>query len=260
MKFALVKGERREAQPDLSGKCPGCESPVVAKCGVVRVWHWSHKGQQPCDPWKEGETEWHRSWKDQFPADWQEVVQSAEDGERHIADVKTNGGWVIEFQHSYIKPEEHRSREAFYAKLIWIVDGAGKRRKGQLIEAWEEGVPIGKGPLVIKASSDECELLRKWAGSKALILLDLGEVQPLWWLFPNGTNGSAYLSPIPRAAFIDCHRSTEPEIARQFDSFVKHIRKLIADYESRRPAVPSPSNLFSWDPLRLPRPRRHFRF
>jgi len=46
--------------------------------------------------------------KDQFPADWQEHVQHAETGERHIADVKTSRGWVIEFQHSYLKPEERR--------------------------------------------------------------------------------------------------------------------------------------------------------
>jgi hypothetical protein len=50
----------------------------------------------------ENETEWHRAWKDQFPPEWQEIVHLAGDGERHIADVKTGDGWVIEFQHSYI--------------------------------------------------------------------------------------------------------------------------------------------------------------
>ena len=69
---------------------------MVARCGEVRVRHWAHKGRRLCDPWWENETEWHRAWKDQFPADWQEVVCYAEDGERHIADVKTHAGWVIE--------------------------------------------------------------------------------------------------------------------------------------------------------------------
>ena len=48
------------------------------------------KGRRFCDPWWENETEWHRAWKDQFPADWQEIVHHAEDGEKHIADVKTD--------------------------------------------------------------------------------------------------------------------------------------------------------------------------
>ena len=113
MKFALAHGQRQEAQPNLSGECPGCGRPMVARCGEVRVRHWAHKGRRHCDPWWENETEWHRGWKDRFPADWQEIVHPDGDGERHIADVKTGDGWVIEFQHSYIKPEERRSREAF---------------------------------------------------------------------------------------------------------------------------------------------------
>jgi len=39
-------------------------------------------------------------------------VHRAEDGEKHIADVKTYHGRVIEFQHSYLKPVERRSRQA----------------------------------------------------------------------------------------------------------------------------------------------------
>jgi len=56
-----------------------------------------------CDNWWENETQWHRDWKNHFPVEWQEVVQIAEDGEKHIADVKTSEGWVVEFQHSYLK-------------------------------------------------------------------------------------------------------------------------------------------------------------
>jgi hypothetical protein len=33
MKFALVDGQRQEAQPRLSGKCPACEHPMIARCG-----------------------------------------------------------------------------------------------------------------------------------------------------------------------------------------------------------------------------------
>lgn len=161
MKSALVDGQRQAAQPDLSGECIGCGRPTVAKCGEVRVRHWAHKGQRRCDPWWENETEWHRAWKDQFPAAWQEIVHHAGDGGRHIADVKTGDGWVVEFQHSRIRPEERRSREAFYSRLIWVVDGPRRKRdRAQLINAWEEGVPLGGNSLVRRVFSDDCGLLR----------------------------------------------------------------------------------------------------
>jgi hypothetical protein len=235
MKFALVNGERQEAQPNLLGECPGCGRPMVARCGEVRVPHWAHKGHRLCDPWRENETEWHRAWKDQFPADWQEIVHDAEDGERHIADVKTDRGWVIEFRHSYLKPEERRARDAFYRKLIWVVDGTRRKRdRAQLLNAWQEGVPIGANSLVRRGFSDDCALLREWAGSNAPIFFDLGELQVLWWLFARSTDGSTYIAPYSRARFIESHRGGAMEIAREFDEFVNDIPKLVADYESQR--------------------------
>jgi class 3 adenylate cyclase len=51
MKFAVVEGERREAQPGLSGKCPVFGDAMIAKCGNYRVWHWAHRGTRTCDPW-----------------------------------------------------------------------------------------------------------------------------------------------------------------------------------------------------------------
>lgn len=78
MRFALVNGEKAEPQPGFRGICPNCQSEMVAKCGRVKVWHWAHKGQPSCDPWWELETQWHRSWKDHFPIDWQEVTHIAQ--------------------------------------------------------------------------------------------------------------------------------------------------------------------------------------
>ena len=112
MKFALIHGQRQEAKKGLRGTCPGCESPVIAKCGEIRAGHWAHERKSDCDPWRENEGQWHRAWKDRFPDDWQEVLQYAENGEKHTADVKTADGYVLEFQHSPIKPEEHRARES----------------------------------------------------------------------------------------------------------------------------------------------------
>jgi hypothetical protein len=70
------------------------------------------------DPWWEPEAEWHWAWKNEFPVDWQEVIHLASNGEKHVADVKTQVGTVIEFQHSFLKPEERISREVFYRKMV----------------------------------------------------------------------------------------------------------------------------------------------
>ena len=122
MKFALQADQRIEATPNALGVCPCCGTEMIAKCGNRKVWHWAHKTKQTCDHWWENETQWHRDWKDQFPVEWQEVVHFAEDGEKHIADVKTSTGLVIEFQHSSIKREEIEARTHFYKNIIWIVD------------------------------------------------------------------------------------------------------------------------------------------
>ena len=96
---------------------------MISKCGRYVRWHWAHKTRITCDPWQESETDWHRYWKDAFPIDCQEVVHiDCRTKEKHIADVKTPGGFVVEVQHSPIAEEEARIRESFYKEMIWIVD------------------------------------------------------------------------------------------------------------------------------------------
>ena len=124
MRFALVGGSRSEPKPKARGACPSCGAETVAKCGNHVIWHWAHKSLAHCDRWWEAETEWHRRWKSRFPSEWQEIVlldQST--AEQHIADVRTASGLVIEFQRSTIHSDEVQAREAFYRRLIWIVDG-----------------------------------------------------------------------------------------------------------------------------------------
>lgn len=128
MKFAYVNGHKTEPQPKLKGFCPSCNSEMIAKCGQVKVWHWAHKGKLPCDLWWEPETKWHRDWKDQFPVEHQEIIHHAQSGEKHIADVRTDQGVVVEFQHSYLKPEEQKAREDFYDDMVWVVDGSRLKR------------------------------------------------------------------------------------------------------------------------------------
>ncbi len=124
MKYANLNNERIEPQKEISDAvCPVCGEIVIPKCGKIRMHHWAHKTKQNCDPWWESETEWHRRWKDCFPKECQEIVMyDNETGEKHVADVKTKTGFVIEFQHSAMKREEQVSRENFYRNMVWVVD------------------------------------------------------------------------------------------------------------------------------------------
>lgn len=129
MKYALVDNQKKEAAKGLKGLCPICLQPVIAKCGKYKINHWAHKSLEHCDNWWENETEWHRQWKNTFPVEWQEIVAIDEKtGEKHIADIKTIGDMVVEFQHSNISEEERISRENFYKHMIWIVDGTRRKR------------------------------------------------------------------------------------------------------------------------------------
>lgn len=233
MKFAFINEQRQEAQPSLLGSCLACGHPMLAKCGKVRIWHWAHKGNRTCDPWWENETEWHRAWKGHFPVDWQEVVQQDKSGERHIADVKTDLGWVVEFQHSYIKPEERQSRDNFYSKLVWVVDGS--RRKSdrvQFINAWNQGTLVGNNPRLRRTLSDKSVLLREWVDSRAPVFFDFGEEQLLGWLLGKGAGAAVYIASFPRANLIQLLRSGQG--APAFDEFVKDLSGIVADHEAHR--------------------------
>ena len=264
MKFALVDGQRQEAKRNLSGYCPACGSAMVPRCGDVRVNHWAHRGRRECDPWWESETEWHRAWKGKFPKDWQERIHQAESGEKHIADVKTDQGWVLEFQHSYMDPDERRAREHFYQKLVWIVDGARRQRDTQqFFKALHDGelVDVDNGIRRVPLSN-RCALLRDWAGSRAAILFDFCEHREpdethlalfgssggsnsedthLWWLV-QVIDEKAYLLPFGRAEFVVYH---SPDAARKDPVFGDLLSKYraFAGYIAR-PHEHRPPNQF----------------
>ena len=124
MLIAEVEGKRCKATKGAKGICPYCQSEVIAKCGEQKIAHWAHKACKECDSWHDKETEWHLMWKNYFPESWQEIIKYDEQTrEKHIADVYTEKGFTLEFQHSAIKPEERQSREAFYKNMNWVVDG-----------------------------------------------------------------------------------------------------------------------------------------
>ena len=102
MKYAIIDNTKTGATKGAKGICPICGSILIAKCGTDRMNHWSHKGIRNCDLWWENETEWHRAWKSNFVTEWQEVIHTdTQTDEKHIADVCTAKGLVVEFQHSF---------------------------------------------------------------------------------------------------------------------------------------------------------------
>ena len=185
MKFALIDGYVSTPQPRLRATCRVCGSEVIAKCGEVKQWHWAHKAKSDCDHWWENETPWHREWKEHFPLEWQETILRAESGEKHVADVRTESGWIIEFQNSNISPEELRSREAFYgSRLVWIVNGlARKRDREQFDEVLKSSKQVPNHPVVIINFPEESGLLRRWSKSRAPVMFDFGNDR-LWCVAP----------------------------------------------------------------------------
>jgi competence protein CoiA len=212
MRFAIGNMERREAEPGLSGECPACGKAMIAKCGQHRVHHWAHRGKRTCDPWFESETKWHRVWKNNFPAKCQEFIQhDGQSGEKHIADVRTPDGLVIEFQHSHLDPLERAARERFYGNMVWVVDGTRLQRDYPRFNKGKHDLrrTIIQGQFLL-AFPDEC-FPAMWLDSSVPVIFDfrgMDEDQPsdefrdtLWCLLPGRVEGSAVVVGMLRGEF-----------------------------------------------------------
>lgn len=267
MQYALVDGQRVEAKPGLKGQCPACGSPVIARCGEIRVHHWAHRGERKCDVWWEPETEWHREWKGRFPETWREFIQRAPDGEKHIADIRSPSGRVIEFQHSFLKSDERRAREAFYGDMLWVVDGMRRQRdRKRFIEAvtgWRNWGSTGR--VFVTPFAHE-GLPVEWMTSPVPVYFDFGEEHlpwerkelfrpSLWCLLPQRPAGNAVIVQIPKAGFIA--RCSEDQEIFDAKRLVENIIRVLIKRERRRQAEYSAYNQqLAWRPRR----RRYARF
>lgn len=212
MRIALISGFRTGAEPGLVGECPGCGGMKVAKCGDRRIWHWAHRVVRHCDHWWEPETEWHVSWKNKFPIEWQETIRWADDGEKHIADVMVPDGRVIEFQHSPLSRDERRARENFYGAMVWVVDGLARKRDRAAFEKTLS--PLNTTPVVYSGHPLDSALLRAWEGAAVDVLFDFGKRDEdiakfgapiLWHLHPNEL-GRIFLTPLHIDFFVRAFR------------------------------------------------------
>lgn len=210
MLIALVNNQRALAAPKLKGLCPGCKEPVTARCGEQRAWHWAHVSKKNCDSWWE-ETEWHRLWKSKFPLEWQEIVLSdPQSGERHIADVRTAHGLVIEFQHSPLDAQERGAREAFYKNMVWVVDASHRKLDyRRFVKAIPQFRKAQDGIFLVMFP-EEC-LPATWVHSDKPVFFDFkgtaaldspDQRELLWCLLPGRLEGYAVVVAMNRADIV----------------------------------------------------------
>lgn len=219
MRLALVNGVRREATKGESGECPLCGGPMIARCGDVRVHHWAHNKGRMCDKWWEPETQWHRQWKDQFDVSWQEVIVHDEaTGKDHIADIRTEHGLVIEFQHSYIASEERRKRERHYKDVVWVVDGTRLERDYKRFEKGRELFERVDHKNLFRVNSLQAVFPRNWIDSAFPCLFDFmgfkseresQEEQMLYCILPVKDEEYSLVAGVTKTAFLKNVKSGE---------------------------------------------------
>jgi competence protein CoiA len=244
MKYAIASGQRVEAYAGGRGMCPVCNREVIAKCGTHRVSHWAHRVRD-CDSWAERETEWHRAWKNNFPAECQEFIQhDAQSGEKHIADVRTPHGLVIEFQHSHLDPLERAARERFYGNMLWVVDGTRLQRDYSRFNKGKGDLRSTKIPgCFLLAFPDQCFPVT-WLDSSVPVIFDfrgVDESQPpdefrdgLWCLLPGRAGGSAWVVGMLREQFVKVAPSCpQLPVVQEILAFMTEIRAAEAE-EARR--------------------------
>ena len=228
MRYALRADQKVEATPGGAAVCQCCGSEVIAKCGQKKIWHWAHKSKANCDHWWEPETQWHRDWKDKFPKEWQEVVHFAPNGEKHIADVRTPSGLVIEFQHSSISPEEQKAREDFYGDMLWIVDGTRlKRDKSR----FEDEIRLHSFPYQWrKATFQTAPFPRNWLNCGSTVYFDYGYLDRLVCLPP--LPGRLFYYEVPMDIFDSSFVALQKSFGHSF--FFCRPQAFVVDYLERK--------------------------
>ena len=160
---------------------------MIAKCGKHRVWHWAHWKSKDCDPWWEPETEWHRSWKNQFPVEWQEIGHTAQSGERHRADVKTRRDGL-----NPILGVE-RSRAGVSRAILHKIGLGRSRRQASprpkeilCVALWSAACRVGTADVYDPPRRQRS--VARLGKSRAPVYFDFGATEqgdsPLWRLYP----------------------------------------------------------------------------
>ena len=240
MEFALVDGQRCVPTRGQRGICQYCDAEMVAKCGRYVMWHWAHMPGSSCDPWWGSESEWHRGWKSLFPAEWREVVHFDEQtGEKHIADVKTPSGIVVEFQRSPIESKEVSSRENFYRDLVWVVDGDRGSSDPNYFRMGLAPEPVSLDPLVhVVQWWSKSRFLHKWGTVTCPVYIDFGR-HGLWRLLEfNPADRFGLFSPVQLEGLVDAFVDGEGQVLYTLpedekESYVEQFRMVEIFPENR---------------------------
>lgn len=115
MRLALLDSHRVLAEPRASGAtCPHCLTPVIARCGTLRAWHWAH-AEGTCDSWLAPDSEWTNEWKSHFPPEWCEAPRGS-----HLADIALPDRALVLAQLS-LTESQIAEREADFTPMAWVV-------------------------------------------------------------------------------------------------------------------------------------------
>lgn len=268
MKYALdplQNNVRILPEKGKTGLCPVCREILIPKCGTQRMHHWAHRSVLTCDPWWENETEWHRRWKNEYPDTWQEIICFDDaTGEKHVADVKTDKGLVLEFQHSAIPADERSSREAYYRHMIWVVDIRRLKRVSRAFDCLTATLQRGylglRDWLATSGQPQWCTYLtssaalpEEWSHSSVPVVFDLtdydtetatGSHSPtLWCLLPENDPhidfgrlpvGARVLMPLTRNQFIRFTRNNGSLFASSAPVFLNRRNTLPRSYWDKR--------------------------
>lgn len=225
MNYALVDGKISRPLKGLKGICPHCNRNVSAKCGTIKVHHWAHEKNFVCDPWMDISTQWHKDWQNEFPQEWRERSHTDENGERHIADIKTNSGWVIEFQHSPIEKEEIIARNKFYKNIIWVFDGSRRNKDFKHFkEDLNKSLTLGR---YNRLESYRSKILHEWVAYDKPVIYDFfyEDNQHLWLILPPNNQSFIYFTEIPKRGFVTLMKASSGIISKYLDKLYATIAK-----------------------------------
>ena len=150
--------KRIEAKDSVKGNkyyCPCCGGEVIPNQGKIKAWYFSHISTKDCDTWYQPMTVWHKEWQEMFDPKFREIPMEY-DGEKHRADIKIDH-MVVEFQHSYISPEDFKKRNDFYSRdgvLVWLLD-----MKEKNIDRFLKNRPVERKPKIFLFMESEDNLI-----------------------------------------------------------------------------------------------------
>jgi hypothetical protein len=127
---AVLNGQLARATSGARASCPECGNAVTARIPEHAIRHWAHMPlagdeDRGCSNEPGEMSEWHRHWQ------WLRTDLSCIEVARgaHRADAINEAGDVIEFQHSSISPEDIESRERFWRRGVWVLDGTPRENE-----------------------------------------------------------------------------------------------------------------------------------